>query len=137
MADEYARLHQRIITPCLTGRIPIIGLTFGVDQGKLIRLKMNGRWEYIGRPLNVAARLMAALKAKDDRPQGKILMAKAAFRELGLSVHNAYQVVEVTRELKNVSGGKKYKAKRIWLYPPRRKRSAASAARLRQSSGAQ
>lgn len=43
-----------------------IGLTFGIDEGTLVKTKIGNDWEYIGSPLNVACRLQGAIKNKSS-----------------------------------------------------------------------
>src|SRR5436309_2570100 len=47
------------IEPLLSRRPSPVGLMFGIDAGELIRLEMDGRIEYLGRAINVAARLQS------------------------------------------------------------------------------
>ena len=82
---------------------------------------MNEQVEYIGRPLNVAARLQSAIKQRDHQPAGKLLVSKPAFVELGLGRVKRYPIKEVTRTLRNISNGKRYRAMKITLYRGKRK----------------
>lgn len=44
----------------------LVGLTFGLDSGPLIKILMNKKDEYVGRPINLACRLQSAIKGIDD-----------------------------------------------------------------------
>jgi len=113
---EYARLFHNGICEVLNGNEHRIGITFGVDAGSLVRIIMNQRAEYIGRALNVAARLQTAIKQKDKAPEGKLLISKNAFVSLRLSGIKKYAGKLVERELRNISGGEHYQARKIIVY---------------------
>src|SRR5271155_5621728 len=92
----------------------VTGLTFGIDRGALIRIKMMRQAEYIGRPLNVAARLQSAIKDKDKNPAYKCLLSRPAFKALGLS-GKKYHVKRVTRTLRNIQGGQPCRCYKLTL----------------------
>jgi class 3 adenylate cyclase len=68
--ENLAKLEDQL------SRVPkVMGLTFGMDHGDVIRLVMNGKPEYIGRALNIASRLQG--KVKEIAPEGyKALMSR-------------------------------------------------------------
>lgn len=70
---------NRLVVPHLQSPPSVMGLTFGIDQGELVRLVMMGNDEYIGRPLNIASRLQGSIKQKDDNPSYKVLFQNPAF----------------------------------------------------------
>lgn len=113
---RYAELFDRRIAPLLQTRLEEVGITFGVDRGTLIRIRMNGVDEYIGRALNVAARLQSAIKQKDKSPQGKMLISNSAFKALGMEAITSFKATEVSRILHNISGGASYRAKKITVH---------------------
>ena len=59
-----------------------LGLTLGVDSGLLMKVRMNGRGEYVGRALNVATRLQAATKDLSEAPGYTILFSKHSYSSL-------------------------------------------------------
>lgn len=70
-----------------------MGLTFGADKGQMIRLFMSNQREYIGRPLNIAARLQAAVKdPAGSNPSGAIAFP---FEE----VAEAHQYMELNEQV--------------------------------------
>jgi len=83
----------------------ILGLTFGIDRGTLIRFVMAENTEYIGRAINVACRLQGAIKEKDKKPQYKVLMTKNVYRQIKTDIRN-YKHQNVTRKLHNIAGNK-------------------------------
>jgi class 3 adenylate cyclase len=74
---------------------------------------MNQRDEYIGRAINVAARLQGAIKQKDRTPAGKLLISKNSYASLGLSKTPKYAGKLVDRLLANVAGGEHYQVRKI------------------------
>jgi hypothetical protein len=52
----------------LSDRPALIGLTFGIEKGDVIPLKMFGQPEYVGRAINVACRLQTAVKDRGRPP---------------------------------------------------------------------
>ncbi len=116
IAKEYERLHQEHIHNRLSTEIGNTGLTFGIDRGKLMKVTMNRSTEYIGRSLNVASRLQSSIKEKDSSPQGKVLMTRAAFNDIGLKADTGYKIDDVTRKLRNISGNSELKLKKISLF---------------------
>jgi class 3 adenylate cyclase len=82
------------------------GLTFGMDEGELIRIEMNEQTEYLGRPINVASRLQGATKDLPGRPEYKALLSKNFNNLLGAKPDIGLDTVRVN--LRNISGGDKY-----------------------------
>jgi class 3 adenylate cyclase len=116
LSVRYVWLFHDGICEVLSGRDYSIGLTFGIDRGTLVRLTMNNRHEYLGRPLNVASRLQGAIRQKDKKPEGKLLASKSAYAHLGLSKTKKYAGKLVERELRNVFQGQNYQARKIVLH---------------------
>jgi class 3 adenylate cyclase len=98
-------LRHRVI-PALQKTPKVIGLTFGVDKGKLVKMTMNEQTEYIGRALNVASRLQGAIKDKDKNPAFKVLISKHAYNSLQIDPE-MYEVQTVTRRLRNILNDEK------------------------------
>ncbi len=94
---------------------------------------MDGKDEYIGRPLNVAARLQGAIKDKDKHPQGKVLLSKTAYVRMQAELKGQFPVDDVTRTLRNISGGANYHAKSYTYSSP--KTATGLAGRARVSAG--
>jgi class 3 adenylate cyclase len=109
---EYHRLFHQKVCGVLEEH-HTVGMTFGADAGTLVRIVMTGRIEYVGRPLNIAARLQDALKQKDKTPHGKLLISKNAFTRLKLPSTGRLAGKLVTRQLRNISGGSNYQARKI------------------------
>jgi len=93
-----------------------IGITFGLDKGTLVRIVMNETMEYMGRPLNLAARLQSAIKDNDQTPGGKVLMSKNVFAGMRKALKPIYRVETARRKLRNISGADEYVCKKLWLF---------------------
>jgi class 3 adenylate cyclase len=98
----------------------LLGLTYGVDRGKIIRLSMDFQVEYIGRPLNVAARLQGAVKdrenEKDKNPAYKALISMPAFEDL--KIPRKYRILRTSRKLRNIQDGEDYKCVELTVFNP-------------------
>lgn len=110
LSDKFYSLYRRTIKPVLTTEISIVGITFGMDIGSCIRVRMNRQTEYIGRPLNVAGRLQGVVDQHDKKPADKGLVSKNLFAYFKdkRRIKAEYEVWEVNRTLKNISGGENY-----------------------------
>ena len=116
LCSEYEIIFNKIIKPVLSVKIGIVGLTFGVEKGSLIRIVMNSQIEYVGRALNVAARLQGSIKDKDYVPQGKVMVSNKAYEGLKEGIRISYKIYKVERNLRNIAGGERYQAKKVCLY---------------------
>ena len=68
-------------------------------------MKIYGQQEYIGRALNVACRLQAAIKDADDSPAYKALVSNAAFNKYFTTARKLVKAWKVKRTLRNIRGG--------------------------------
>lgn len=100
--------YQNSVEPIMQADPNPIGLTFGIDSGMLIKLEMNEKSEYLGRAINVAARLQGQAKglAKDGY-SNFVLMSKASFNSL-LPEKTEFRTNETRVDLKNITGGEKF-----------------------------
>lgn len=107
------RFRKRV-APLLETPANVIGLTFGVDKGTLVRIVMNNKREYVGRALNVACRLQEAIKARDIKPQFKVLLTRHLFNSIQGEL-STYRCDQVKRTLRNIAGDKVVRCIKIWL----------------------
>lgn len=107
----FSREFSRRIARRLDVEPDSVGLTFGIDRGRLLKIRMLEANEYVGRALIVASRLQAAIRDKDRRPEYKALMTRRAF--LLLRPGQLYDPKEVTRVLKNIRGGAPFRCWKI------------------------
>lgn len=81
-----------------------LGLTFGIDTGELAQMEMGGQVEYVGRAINVAARLQSEAKKQGDGDAYTIMISKNAYAlTAGKFVDLEARPVKVS--LKNIGGG--------------------------------
>jgi len=111
---EYERLFNDNVVDVLSSMPSVIGITFGVDEGSLVEITMNKLREYVGRPLNVAARLQSAIKQFDAYPAGTALFSSNAFSRLKPRI--ASEPVEC--KLPNVLGGERYRVRKVVVDHP-------------------
>ena len=116
LCEKYEKLFIESIEPVLSIDIQNKGITFGLDKGTLVRIVMNGKVEYIGRPLNLAARLQSSIKDKDTNPGGKVMMSKNVFAGMREEIKLIYKVKTAKRELRNISGANEYVSKKLYLF---------------------
>jgi hypothetical protein len=114
LSDHFARKFRKHIGRKLQHTPEVVGLTFGVDKGPLIKILMNQQDEYIGRSLNVASRLQGAIKDDDDDPAYKVLISKHAFYYLKIS-EDLCKVERARRQLRNISNNAKLEYKKLTL----------------------
>jgi class 3 adenylate cyclase len=108
---------RRSLLPYLSRTPSLIGITFGIEKGEVIPLDMYGRQEYVGRAINVACRLQAALKDKGASPAYSALVSNRVYNEY-FSETNPHRVNKVTRNLRNINGGSEFACRRLWLLRP-------------------
>jgi class 3 adenylate cyclase len=86
-----------------------------VDKGALIRVVMNGVEEFIGRPLNIAARLQGAIKDRGGDPASKVLISNNAYDGMRTAVRAKMKVQSARRKLRNISGDGYFECKKVFL----------------------
>ncbi len=83
LLSELCRIYEAqfdgSIKPLLSQEPSPIGLMFGIDSGELIRLELNGQFEYVGRAINVASSLQSYTKELPGGPSNKVIFSKNAF----------------------------------------------------------
>jgi len=98
--DRYSRTVRRFLdsTP------NVEGMTFGIDRGKLVRITMQNKPEYVGRAINVAARLQGSVEIKNRNPSSKALLSRHYYSSVKASL-SGYKVFSAKRKLRNVGNG--------------------------------
>ena len=108
-----AELARHII-PNLSGVPSVLGATLGVEEGNLIRMRMNERDEYVGRALNIACRLQDAVKEKEPHPECyKAMVSARLFNERLAQLSMPYKVESETCSLRNVLSGSGFACRKI------------------------
>jgi len=114
LSGIFERNINRLSKTVLETTHDILGLTFGIDRGTLIRFVMAEKTEYIGRAINVACRLQGAIKDKDKKPQYKVLMTKNVYKQIKGDIEN-YKQKPVSRKLHNIAGDKTFNCVKITI----------------------
>lgn len=109
LSRDYHHRYKSTIFPLLENPPAISGITFGADMGSLLKLNFYGTSEYVGRPINVACRLMNSIKDNDPSPAYKVLLSRPLYNSLRRSEIRGYSFEEVTRKLRNIRGGEEYR----------------------------
>jgi len=82
------------------------GITIGIDRGYVSKLSINGKDEYVGRPINVSTRLQSSLDKKEHA--NRVLMSFKLYREIE-ELRFKSLCTETTRILKNIANDEKLK----------------------------
>ena len=111
LSTMYFYFFQQTIEPLIPERPEPLGLTAGIDSGELIRMEMNEKDEFIGRPINVAARLQGRAKEFGSKQYTNVaLISRPTYNSLLPRGGSFDEVVtEKTVELKNISGGENFR----------------------------
>jgi class 3 adenylate cyclase len=115
----FAVEFRRSLLPHLSHTPALIGITFGIEKGDVIRMAMQGQQEYVGRAINVACRLQAALKEKGNSPAYNALVSNRVYSEYFADT-KPHRVIKVTRNLRNINDGAEFTCRRLWLLRPLR-----------------
>jgi hypothetical protein len=108
-----AELARHII-PSLSSVPPVLGATMGVEGGKLIRMTMNERDEYVGRALNIACKLQNAVKEKEPHSDCyKALISASLYNERLAQLSMPYKVESATCSLRNILSGGSFACRKI------------------------
>ncbi len=113
----FAVEFQRSLLPHLSHKPALVGITFGIEKGELIPMTMSGQQEYVGRAINVACRLQAAVKDKGRSPAYNALVSNRVYSEY-FAQTKPHRVVKVTRNLRNMNDGPEFACRRLWLLRP-------------------
>lgn len=85
-------------------RPEIDGLTFGIASGDLVRLELDGRIEYIGFLMNLAARLQDSAKKVEPWRNYQAVFYKDCFNGMAPKENHGFPVETVAASLRNLAG---------------------------------
>lgn len=88
------------------------GLTYGVEMGSVRKLVLGDEVEFVGRAINVACRLQAAVKDKGRGPDYRCLLSRRVYNTYMKKLAK-YTFVPVKRTLRNISGGEDYRCYKV------------------------
>lgn len=115
LINEFEEKYLEKISPLLDITPPNIGLTFGIDEGEVVKFFMNGAWEYTGYPINVACRLQGVIEDTDIESGHRVFISSRLY----LDREKEYQDFSPEpdkRVLRNLGGGKPFKCHRLLVY---------------------
>jgi len=105
---------ERHIIPSLSSVPSVLGATIGIEEGKLIRMTMNEREEYVGRALNIACRLQDAAKQMEPHSGCYTALVSASFYNERLAkLSLPYKVEPATCSLRNILSGGGFACRKI------------------------
>jgi len=90
----------------------IFGVTIGIDEGQLIKMTMQDKIEYIGRPINMACRLQGTINDIDIKGGYRIFMSHRLYHDLKTELLK-YNCEPTERPLRNIGDGRRIKCYRI------------------------
>jgi class 3 adenylate cyclase len=114
---HFAVAFQRTLLPRLARKPAVVGISVGIDKGELIPVTMQGQREYVGRAINVACRLQAAVVDKGRSPAYTALVSNRVYGDY-FAQTTPHRVVKVTRSLRNINAGAEFECRRLWLMRP-------------------
>lgn len=88
------------------------GLTYGVEMGSVRKLILGNEIEFVGRAINVACRLQAAVKDKGPGPDYRCLLSRKVYNTY-MKQLSKYHFVPARRSLRNISGGEDYRCYKV------------------------
>lgn len=113
-SEFYKRLYEQEVFPNLETFPKLSGLTFGMAEGRLIKVEMQERSEYIGRPINIACRLQSNISEYDINGGFRVLMSHGVFHKLRDDLGDyCYNLTE--KPLKNLGDGQTFPCYQILL----------------------
>lgn len=113
MCKFYKKAFGKMVYRHLATPPTVIGLTFGIERGSVRCLTMYGQKEYVGRAINVACRLQAAIKDRDRDPGHKALVSNAAYHRYFGATSKTVKVWKVKRTLRNIRSGAVFHCKKV------------------------
>ena len=105
---------KHLIYPNLEKPPEIEGLTFGMDSGRLVFIEMMERREYVGRAINVAARLQGTIEDTDILAGYRAMISNTLFQRMKNDL-NDFHPEMVKRRLKNIIRGGEFPCYRLAL----------------------
>lgn len=124
LCDMYSSHFKKRIENRLSTKVEPVGLTFGLDIGRIHRVLIGNVMEYIGESLNIAARLQCSIpdpRDREDNPANQLMMLNRNYHNyFKPEVHDEYTIKRVDRTLKNIRNNDTFRCLRIWLTKDRK-----------------
>lgn len=112
LSRQHNSLWRKLIEDHLESIPESMGLTFGIERGELRKVVLGNEIEFVGRALNVACRLQSAVKDKGPAPDYRCLFSRKVYNTY-LRDMNEFKFHDVTRTLRNISGGEHYRCVKV------------------------
>ena len=112
LASKFQSMRKQFVDNHLESIPQSIGLTFGVEMGPIRKVVLGTEVEFIGRALNVACRLQAAVKDKGSAPDYRCLFSRKVYNRF-LTEIDSHHFGPAVRTLRNISGGEKYRCLKV------------------------
>lgn len=112
LSRQHNSLWRKLIEDHLESIPESMGLTFGIEKGELRKVVLGNEIEFVGRALNVACRLQSAVKDKGPAPDYRCLFSRKVYNTY-LRDMNEFKFHDVTRTLRNISGGEHYRCVKV------------------------
>lgn len=109
---SYKKLYENQVLHTIDIPPKITGMTFGVDEGPLVKLKMLEIWEYLGRALNIACRLQGAINEIDIYGGYRVFLSHIAYNILKNEA-DQYVPDPTERLLRNISHNPDFQCYRL------------------------
>lgn len=104
LSKKFEMEFKGSIYPYLEKPPDIDGLTFGMDSGRLVFIEMMERQEYVGRAINVAARLQGTIEDTDISAGYRVMISNMLFQHMKDELNDFHPEL-VKRRLKNIIRG--------------------------------
>jgi hypothetical protein len=112
LSGKYETEFKNLIYGYLENPPDITGLTFGMDSGPLVSIKMMEKQEYVGRAINVACRLQSKLEVTDILMGYRVMMSNQFFNSLKKKPVGFHPEL-IRRRLKNIITGGEFQCYRL------------------------
>ncbi len=112
IATGFERQFKENIYGVLDTPPDITGLTFGIDEGLLVEVTMEGQKEYIGRAINVACRLQGVINDVDIKAGYRAFMSHRLYNSMREDLGD-YSPDPTKRRLRNIAAGSDFSCYRL------------------------
>jgi hypothetical protein len=117
LSQFYEERFYKDIDVLLDKSPPITGLTFGIDQGKLVKFLINDNEEYVGRAINLACRLQGVIHELDIKEGYRVFVSHRLYNKLQDNF-TEYSPDATEKPLKNIIGGHPFRCYRLLVSEP-------------------
>lgn len=107
LSNKYNQYREQFIDDYLESIPETKGLMYGIEIGSVRKLVLGKEVEFVGRAINVACRLQAAVKNNNDNPDYQCLLSRKVYNTYMKQVET-YDFIPSRRALRNISGGTDY-----------------------------